>query len=406
MKLELSDLNNGNVFIGDKLKVQVKYIFDEKESIFWSGIRLITKPPCSKELQIIKEEIFSKGIFEAGKYIREKALLLKNNIIPTIKKRNLEYDIELLLRKENPINPDVDLVLKKAQKINIKLKESILQSQKTNPISFSISGLSINLSKDIFKPGEAIKINYSSQHLKEIEIRLLQKANLICSCEMFGKKCKQIEELPPAIAADVKTSNTKEGFVLLKVPEIAEPSHNYLWEPIDKEYWGTKYGDYCEWFLLLIGKKKPEFGRDQIKFQVPVTISSRPIIEKKINVDLFSGASSGAPSLFNEISSKFQKRFQMISIDSDFKKDSASRVYKIKLRNISKKDLQGVTVKLSGLQQGLFETPPNLIGFNSWEKDEEKEINYVAEKQNISAIISIIEDNSQNSVRIQTPISF
>ena len=30
----------------------------------------------------------------------------------------------------------------------------------------------------------------------------------------------------------------------------------------------------------------------------------------------------------------------------------------------------------------------------------------MAEKQNISAIISIIEDNSQKSVRIQTPISF
>ena len=358
MKLELNDLNNGSVFIGDKLKIRTKYIFDEKESIFWSGIRLITKPPCSKELQIMKEEIFSKGIFEAGEYIREKALLLKNNVIPTIEKRNLEYNIELLLRKENPINPDVDLVLKKVQKINIKLKEPILQSNKTNPILFSISGLNINLSKDVFKPGETIKINYSSKYLKEIEVRLLQKANLICFCEMFGKKFKKVEELPPAIAGDVKTSNTEEGFVLLKVPVIAEPSHNYLWEPSDKEHWDMKYGDYSEWSLLLIGKKRSEFGRDQIKFQVPITVSSRPIIEKKIDVDLFSDASSGAPSLFNEISSKFQKRFQMISIDSDFEKDSASRVYKIKLRNISKKDLQGVTAKLSGLKKDYLRLLP------------------------------------------------
>ena len=41
----------------------------------------------------------------------------------------------------------------------------------------------------------------------------------------------------------------------------------------------------------------------------------------------------------------------------------------------------------------------------SWDKEGIKEIVY-SSKQNISAIISIIEDNSQQRVRIQTPISF
>ena len=398
MKLELTDLNNGCVNVGDKLNIKTKFDFDEDTTLIWSGIRLITNPPCVKELQINKEEIFSTGFFEAGEYIREKAMLIKNNVVPTIKNRNLKYLIQLILRKENPINPEDDLIVKKTHDVDINLKESSVLTIKQNPVSFSISGLNINITKDVFKPGETIKINYSSENLKEIDIRLLQKANLVCYCEAYGKTCRKVEELPPAIAGDVKTKNTDEGFLLLKVPEVAEPSHNYLWEPTEKEYWGLKYGDYSQWSLLIIGKKKPEFGRDVIKFEMPLTIVANPIDEDKEGIDLCAGGSAGAPSLFDGVSSKFQKIFKVTSIESDIEK------YTLKIENISKEDLQGVTVKLSGLQEGLFETASILTGFNTWKKGEEKEIIYET-KQNVSAIISIIEDNSQKTIRIQTPVS-
>lgn len=397
MNLELTDLNNGSVNVGDKLNIRTKFDFDEDTTLKWSGIRLITNPPCLKELQINKEEIFSTGFFEAGKYIRDKAMLIKNNVVPTIKNRNLEYLIQLILRKENPINPEDDLVVKKTQDIDINLKEAKVQAIKQNPVSLSISGLNINITKDVFKPGETIKINYSSQNLKEIEIRLLQKANLVCYCEAYGKTCRKVEELPPAIAGDVKTKNTEKGFLLLKVPEVAEPSHNYLWEPTEKEYWGLKYGDYSQWSLMIIGKKKPEFGRDIIRFEMPITIVASPIDEEKEGIDLFAGG-GGVPSLFDGVSSKFQKVYKVNSIESDMEK------YTLKIENISKEDLEGVTVKLSGLQEGLFETAPILTGFNKWKKGEEKEIIYET-KQNISALISIIEDNSQKNIRIQTPVS-
>jgi len=397
LNLELTDLNNGSVNVGDKLNIRTKFGFDEDTTLKWSGIRLITNPPCLKELQINKEEIFSTGFFEAGKYIRDKAMLIKNNVVPTIKNRNLEYLIQLILRKENPINPEDDLVVKKTQDIDINLKEAKVQAIKQNPVSLSISGLNINITKDVFKPGETIKINYSSQNLKEIEIRLLQKANLVCYCEAYGKTCRKVEELPPAIAGDVKTKNTEKGFLLLKVPEVAEPSHNYLWEPTEKEYWGLKYGDYSQWSLMIIGKKKPEFGRDIIRFEMPITIVASPIDEEKEGIDLFAGG-GGVPSLFDGVSSKFQKVYKVNSIESDMEK------YTLKIENISKEDLEGVTVKLSGLQEGLFETAPILTGFNKWKKGEEKEIIYET-KQNISALISIIEDNSQKNIRIQTPVS-
>jgi len=404
MKLELTDLNNGSVFIGDKLVVRTKYNFEEDASILWSGIHLITNPPCKKDLHIATEEIFSRGFFEPGEYIREKELLIKGNVVPTIKKRNLEYYIKLLLRQQNPINPNDDIVIKKQHKVEIRKDEKRVRVKEPNPISFSISGLNIKLTKDVFKPGETVKINYSSQNLREIEIRLLQKANLVCYCSAYGKNCRNIDELPPAIAGDVKTSNTKEGYLLLKVPEIAEPTHHYLWEPSEKEYWGMKYGDYSEWSLLILGRKLPEYGRGLIRFEVPVTILSTPFKPRAEGIDLFSPGVTGGMNVFEDIASQVKKGFTIVSINLEEEKAKKLKKYRIKIKNNSKEDLGGVTVTLTGLQEGLFETPPQLSGFNLWEKGEEKIIVYEL-KQNITSIIAYIEDNSQKSLRIQKPIS-
>ncbi|MHA1824720.1 MAG: hypothetical protein ACTSXM_12755, partial [Promethearchaeota archaeon] len=161
MKIELKDLNNGSVYLGDKLIVSSKFIFEEDSSIMWSGLQLITNPPCAKELQIAKAEIFSKGNFESGEYIRNRSMIIKNNVVPTIKNRNLEYHIKLIMRQPHPINPDEDLLINRTQKIEIRSRVQGIQTKKSNPISFSLSGLNINLSKDIFKPGETIKVNFS-----------------------------------------------------------------------------------------------------------------------------------------------------------------------------------------------------------------------------------------------------
>ncbi|MFX1388679.1 MAG: hypothetical protein ACFE9Z_01280 [Promethearchaeota archaeon] len=397
LKLEISDSTDASVYVGDKVKVSTKFNFEEDTEIFWSGISLITNPPCLKELHISKEEIFSKGNFEPGEYIREKSLLIKNNVVPTIKNRNLNYILKLVLRKPNPVNPEDDLVINKTRDIEIKARNSGLQEKVPKPISFSIAGLNILLTKDVFKPGETIKIGYSSDELKQLEIRLLQDSNLICYCEAYGDNCRKVEELPPAIAGDVRTQNFDKDFLLLKVPEVAEPSHNFLWSPSEKEQFGFKYGAYTKWSLLVLGKKKPEFGLEPIKFEVPITITTGPISEKKVGVDLFSEGTAGASSVFDGIS-RFQKIYKVVSIDSDIDR------YILKIKNISKEDLHGITVKVTGLQEGLFETAPSLTGFNLWKKGEEKEIIYET-KQNITALISILEDNSQQNIRIQSAVS-
>lgn len=397
VKLEISDITEGSIYIGDKVKVRTKFNFEKKAEIFYSGINLITNPPCLKELHINKEEIFSKGFFEPGEYIRDRSLLIKSNVVPTIKNRNLTYILKLILRQPNPINPEDDLVINKTRDIEIKARNSGFQVKTPKPISFSISGLNILLTKDVFKPGETIKIGYGSEELRQIEIRLLQNSNLICYCEAYGDNCRKVEELPPAIAGDVRTKNFDKDFLLLKVPEVAEPTQNFLWSPSEKEQFGIKYGAYTKWSLLIIGKKKPEYGLEPIKLEVPITITFGPISEKKVGVDLFSESPVAASSVFDGIS-RFQKVYKVESIDSDIEK------YILGIKNISKEDLHGVTVKVTGLQEGLFETAPSLTGFNLWKKGEEKEIVYET-KQNITALISIFEDNSQQTIRIQSPVA-
>jgi hypothetical protein len=398
VNLQLSDLNDGSVLIGDKLRVKTKFTFDEDTDILWSGIRLITNPPCLKEVQVSKEEVFSKGHFEAGEYIREKSMLINTNVVPTIKNRDLNYLLKLILRQPNPVNPEDDLVINKTHEIEIKAKNSGFQKKAPKPISFSLSGLNILLSKDVFKPGETIKINFSSEELRELEVRLLQNANVVCHCEAYGQSCSKVEELPPAIAGDAKTSNLEKEFLLLKVPDIAEPSYKFIYSPSEKEQFGFRYGAYTQWSLLFIGKKKPEYGIEPIRFEVPISIAATTLKGEKIGVDLFAGESSTASSLFDSVSSKFQKIFKVVSIDSDIDK------YVLKIKNISKKDLSGVSVKIIGLQEGLFETSPSLVGFHTWKKDEEKEISYEI-KQDISALITILEDNDQQNIRIQSPVS-
>jgi len=72
--------------------------------------------------------------------------------------------------------------------------------------------------------------------------------------------------------------------------------------------------------------------------------------------------------------------------------------YSIRIKNISKDSLKGVSVKTSGLQEDLFETEPTLTGFSSWDYAYNS-------KQNISALICDLVDNSQRVIRLQKSLA-
>lgn len=398
MKLSLE--NRKSIVTGNYLNIVTKTTLDEPSKIIWGGVKLITKNPCKKELLISTAGIFSQGPFEEGEYIRKRSLLIKPNIIPTIYTRNVNYSLKMSLRLKSPINEQEEMDFHKENEVVIVPKELMYQNRSPRPVKLSMSGLNIDVTKDIFKPGETIKINYKIEELAQFQVRLKQKANLICYCESFGSQCGQLEELPPSIAGAAKASKLDEGFFLIKIPEHAELSHDYLYEPPEKELWGVKFGDYSKWFLEFLGDKKREFGGERVSFEIPIIIRTEKAKQKSV-VELFAEREEQM-ELFEPPTIK-KGGLNIISIETDKNAAPQAFTYKIKIKSNLSETLTGVTVENTGIQQGLFETAKQTTGFNSWGPGEEKIIEYKL-RQEIDSLVSFIEDNSQKQLRIQTKI--
>ncbi len=396
MKLSLD--NDDGIILGDYLNVITKTTFEETTEILWGGLKLISKNPCKRDLIITKSEIFNQGTFEPGEYIRKRTQLINPNVVPTIPARNIHYLVKMTLRIKSPLNSQKEIEIFKENPIKIFPKENIYQNRIPTPIKLIMSGIDLEISKDIFKPGDAIKIDYKTSNLALFQIRLKQKANLICICEPFGEQCGSTEELPPVIAGGAKTSKTDHGFLLIKIPNHAEPSHEYLWEPQEKEQWGVKFGDYSKWFLEIIGNRKREVGGDIISFEIPIIIKPQKQ-QNIIETGLFREREEGL-ELF-EAPPAIKKGMNIISIDTDKDTSSSTFIYKLRIKNNLKDILNGVTIESSGIQRGLFETYKHMTGFCTWLPGEEKIIEYKT-RQEIDTLISTIETNSQKQIRIQT----
>ncbi len=398
MKLNLECSNKA--ISGDYLNSLTKTIFEDSTEILWGGLKLFCKNPCKKELVIAKSEIFSEGIFESGEYIRKRSTLIGSSVVPTIETRNINYLLRMSLRIKSPVNKQEEMEIFQETPVKIITKRNIYQIRDRSPIKLLMSGLNIEIPKDIFRPGEILKIEYYSDNLTLLQIRLKQKANLICICEPYGARCGSVEELPPVIAGGAKTSKTEHGVLLIKIPEHAEPSHEYLWKPSEKEKWGAQFGDYSKWYLEVIANRKREVGGDTLFFEIPIIIQTKKgkeivdtglFIEREENSELFKQP----PAI--------KKGINIISIDIDKDRTSHTFVYKLLLKNNLNKSLEGVTIENSGVQKGLFETYKHMTGFKRWSAGKEKTIEYKT-RQEIDTLISIIEDNSHKSLRIQKDV--
>lgn len=398
MKLNLEC--SSKVISGDYLNSFTKTIFEESTEILWGGLKLFCKNPCKKELIIAKSEIFSEGIFESGEYIRKRSTLINPSVVPTIEARNINYLLRMSLRIKSPLNKQEEMEIFQENPVKIITKRNILKNRPTTPIKLLMSGLNIEIPKDIFRPGEIIKIDYHSDNLTLLQIRLKQKANLVCICEPYGTRCGSVEELPPVIAGGAKTSITDQGALLIKIPEHAEPSHEYLWNPSEKEKWGVQFGDYSRWHLEVIGNRKKEVGGDNIFFEIPIFIKTIKG-EEMVDTGLFRERQENS-ELFKPPPA-IAKGIKTISIDPEKDKTSHTFIYRLLLKNNLNETLEGVTIENSGVQKGLFETYKHMTGFEKWLPGEEKIIEYKT-RQEVDTLISIIEDNSHQSLRIQMDI--
>ncbi len=359
--------------------------------VFWGGVKLVTRRPCKNPLVIASKEVFGKGNFEKGTYTRQLQISIAQKILPSVELRNILYTIDGSMRVEKSPNSDEEMEIVTSQPIFIESPMDKTAIPSPNPVNFSLGGLTIMLNKDVYAPGEAIKVTYQQKGFKQISVKLMQLANVVCSCPQFGHVCTYLEKLPAVVTnANKKDLNSPDGFILLKIPKISEPSHNYQWKPSEETFWGHQFGDVNEWFIDISGKYDNPTLKP-IKFQVPITIL--PDVIPTGNQELFAPG-KGAADLKPKTRPKtaFEVAVPVL--------DEANRTFELKITNkVPSKNLEGVTVKVTGVQEGLFETPSFTQGISKWAPGEEKTISYRTQP-NISNIVLVIEDNEFTQTRL------
>ncbi|MFX0099164.1 MAG: hypothetical protein ACFFCS_06240 [Candidatus Hodarchaeota archaeon] len=364
MDLKLDFLEEA--FIGQPLDVKVGITIDEKTVINYTAVKLEAIRPCERPLLIDQKEIFCKGNFEPGQYTRDISIPLANKIIPSSEQRGIRYDVSLYSRI-----PADGMDIEGQELFNakaIKLVKALDKNKKlvVNPIILAIKGLKLELQKDIYRPGETIKINFEAKDMKELKIILMQRSNILCKCTQYGRVCTQVPVIPASAANAAKANNPTTGYLLLSVPKTAELSARHTWEPKEKSTWNDKFGDYNEWYLQITGKK---YNNESINFEIPLEIDQGKIGQEKPDEIQFFESQSGTISPSSSGSPLFQpKKIKVTSVEA------STDGFKINVKNDSSKDFNGSTCKITGIKDMFFETPPYMVGFGILEAGAEKEI--------------------------------
>ncbi|OLS15116.1 MAG: hypothetical protein RBG13Loki_1251 [Promethearchaeota archaeon CR_4] len=387
---------DSKVRAGFPANVQMQIELPEPKKVFWGGVKLITKRPCKNPLVIASKDVFSQGFFDSGTYNRQLQISIAQKILPSVELRNIVYTIDGCLRVEKAPKSDEELEIVSSRSIIIDSPLDKTTAPSPNPVNFSLGGLTITLNKDVYAPGEAIKVSYQQKGFRQISVKLMQLANVVCSCPQFGHVCTYLEKSPAVVTnANKKDLNSSDGFILLKIPKISEPSHKYQWKPSEETFWGHQFGDVNEWFIDITGKYDNPTVKS-IKFQVPITI-------------LPNGTTSGDHELFapgkSNVDFKPKSRPKNVFEVTTPRLDSQNRTFEIKITNrLPSKTLTGVTIKATGVQEGLFETPSYMQGIATWASGEIKTILYRTQP-NVTNIVLVIEDNDFTQTRLVAPVA-
>jgi hypothetical protein len=342
--------------IGQPVIVKIGIDMEAPVAVRYAGLRLNAIRPCEKPLIIDHRELFCNGKFDASHYARSVSLVLPPKIIPSSTQRGIKYKIEAYSRVAGDTLKDVgDQEYFDAGEITIiedRNKNKILE---VNPVVLAIKGLKLNLQKDIYHPGETIKITFEARDLKELKILLMQRSNILCNCTQYGKVCTRVPRIPSSAAGVARTNNPTTGFLLLQLPRAAELSSRHQWEPTDKTTWNDKFGDFNEWYLAVTGVK---YTNEEINFDIPIEIDEGRIAsEKQDTVPFFE-----SPSSLNDAGKAFFPAFQVkkLKIVGIERRDED---ISIRLKNEGTTTFHGCTCRVTGIKDMFFETTPFMSGF-------------------------------------------
>lgn len=352
--------------IGQPVVVKVKLDLESPSAVNYAGLRLSAVRPCEKPLYIEQKEIFCNGNFVEGEYSRDIPIFLPALLVPSSDQRGIKYKLEFYMRVPGDTGDETsEQELTDADEIVLKEERNRNKALAINPVVLAIKGLKLDLQKDIYRPGETIKIRFESKELRELKILLMERSNIQCNCTQYGRICTQVPNIPPSTAGAVKASNPTTGDLLLQVPKIAELSTRHSWEPKDKTSWNDKFGDYNEWYLSISGTK---YTGESVNYEIPIEIDEGTITnEKKESIPFFETSrttlkAEPGKDLFNI------KKIKVLGVER--KSESIS----IDLINKAPETFYGCTCKITGIKDMFFETTPFMIGFGTIEPDMQMQI--------------------------------
>ncbi len=388
--------------IGQPVSIKVRFAIDGKASkaeVKYTGVRLSAIRPCDKPLIIEQREIFCNGSFEKGEYARSVSIALPARVVPTSMQRGVRYKMEAYSRVPSGEGDGAsDQEYSDAGEIALiqdRNKNKILE---VNPVVLAIKGLKLNLQKDIYRPGEAIKITFEARDLKELKVLLMERSNIMCNCTQYGRVCTQVPKIPPSAAGAVKAGNPTTGFLLLQVPKSAELSTRHEWEPKDKTTWNDKFGDFNEWYLAVTGTK---YNGEDISFEIPIEIDEGNIsTEKQETVPFFETSATAMAS-----DEPFKPVFQVKPLKlAGIKRRSEDQI-DITLTNNGSSAFHGCTCKVTGIKDMFFETKPYMAGFSAIEAGASKNIEGIKLVKGVTEVTLEIDANEGKLGTFKSSIS-
>lgn len=365
------------VAAGSSIRTLTKVDFPNDTKVWWGGVSLLTNLPCGNELTLATGEIFCEGFLESGSYIRERELSVSRRVVPTLIRKNIHYVLRASVSVGKPDKRGEEVKFFTDRPIKIRSEQNF----EPNPVSLTIKGMSFSIEKDTVQPGEIIKLNYRTEGLKLLTVNLVNDSNVNCACPKYANVCVHVKKNPPEILTTVEEKNPTQGYLSIRIPQYAEHSYNYFWEPTERTQWSQTLGVYSYWYLDIICTK---VTGESIKFQIPINIVLPPM---------------GEEGLFEEAKARGILKGGLLpqSLEVSVKQREKDRLSMFIINN-SKQKLKGVTVRVVGIKEELFETVPYMLGVRELPVGKEVELDYEFHEKNVQSFQLFFEDNDGNTV--------
>jgi archaellum component FlaF (FlaF/FlaG flagellin family) len=388
--------------IGQPVSVKVKVAVDGKAGngeVKYTGVRLSAIRPCEKPLIIEQREIFCNGKFEAGEYARTVSIALPAKVVPSSNQRGVRYKVEAFSRMPGDGGDGgSDQEYFDAGEIVLVDDHNKNKNLEVNPVVLAIKGLKLNLQKDIYRPGETIKITFEARDLKELKVLLMERSNILCNCTQYGRVCTLVPKIPPSAAGAAKAGNPTTGFLLLQVPKSAELSTRHEWEPKDRTTWNDKFGDFNEWYLAVTGTK---YNGEDINFEIPIEIDEGRTSNEKQEAVPFFETSASAMANQQTIKPVFQvKKIKLAGINRHSDDEIA-----VTLTNEGSSSFHGCTCKVTGIKDMFFETKPYMAGFAGIEAGASKTIDGIKLAKGVTEVTLDLDANEGKLGTFKSSIS-